>query len=122
MTDFRAIFRYEHAVWTAKLSDYFNNPDGSFTVEEAGDDAACPLGQWLYSEGEKNFGAIPEFATCKNLHIDYHKLSAEIVGKLNNGEKLNKKETLGIGSKYDKLALDLAASIIRLQKKIHYEL
>jgi methyl-accepting chemotaxis protein len=117
MTDFRNLFKEEHAVWTAKLSDYFNNPDGSFTVELALDDKACPLGQWIYGEGEQ-YSSLPEFITCKKLHVDYHKLSGEIVSKLNNGEILDKKQTIGMDSRFDQLALELSSSIITLQRKI----
>jgi two-component system chemotaxis sensor kinase CheA len=70
--------RNAHRAWLGRLRQVL---DGhlKMTVEEAGSHHLCALGKWLYSEGLKNYGDIPELRKLEKAHETFHTLVREIV-------------------------------------------
>jgi methyl-accepting chemotaxis protein len=51
--------RLQHVTWRVKLNDFLEGKP-SMTEEQATSHKACDVGKWLYSEGMKKYGTMPE--------------------------------------------------------------
>ncbi|MDQ7786365.1 MAG: CZB domain-containing protein [Thermodesulfovibrionales bacterium] len=96
-TDFTDI-RLKHVTWRVKLDDFFDGKPG-MTGEEATSHKACDMGKWLYAEGMKKYGTMPEMQELEKKHVELHatvknimtlKQSANISAEKEEREKLDK--------------------------------
>jgi hypothetical protein len=114
--DFREALK-AHTMWKVRLSDYFTLADNSLDAAEVEIDNRCVLGKWIYGEGIA-YSHIPEYEMLKNYHKDFHKIAANLIRRVNNGEVLDKKEVLGLNSEYDTVSMNVSQYILALQRKV----
>lgn len=63
--------RLKHVTWRVKLDDFLEGKP-EMTEEEATSHKACDVGKWLYSEGMKKYGAMPEMQELEKIHVELH--------------------------------------------------
>lgn len=81
-------------------------------------DYKCELGKWLEGEG-KQFGSLPEFATVKSNHANFHKIAAGIVQRANSGEKVSHELVLGGKSEFVIASTAVVRSLMALKSKVN---
>ncbi len=82
--------RDAHRAWLGRLREVLDGRK-AMTLEEAGSHRLCLLGQWIYSEGIKNYGDLAEVHALEKDHEKFHNLVREIV-QLRNTDELAKAE------------------------------
>lgn len=63
--------RAKHLEWKTKLQSFLKTGTG-LTSAQASSEKDCELGKWLYSEGLKHYGALPEMAKLEMAHKSMH--------------------------------------------------
>lgn len=105
-----------HARWKTLLHIYLTHPDGSIDVNNLQSDCKCDLGRWIYAEGAK-YSALPEYTALKDAHAKFHYIAAEIVKKVDAGQRLNPDVEIGIGSAFGKASNVVVNTVKELMKK-----
>ncbi len=85
-----SLARTKHVVWKARLRSFLDG-HGRLTAEQATQHTECELGKWLYSEGIRDYGSLPEMQTLVREHELLHRTIRAIVdlkaaGKLIDAE------------------------------------
>lgn len=75
-----------HGMWKQRLKQAIDGGSSEFTVERVKPDNNCDFGKWLYSLGDKE-KASANFKTVRELHADFHKVAADVLGKALKGDK-----------------------------------
>lgn len=107
-----------HAAWKQKLANYIQNPDKSLKHEDVCADNKCPLGKWIYGDGEK-YSHLNEFQKLKPAHAKFHKEAAEIVKKANSGIKVSSEMALSATSPFTNASKEVAQIILTLKNNIN---
>jgi hypothetical protein len=69
-----------HTAWKARLQQVLDGTSKEkFEIEEVSQDCNCFLGKWIYSEGKKQFGSLPEFEAVRSAHADFHVSAGEVL-------------------------------------------
>ena len=68
--DFNEI-SFKHTQWRIRLHRFLSGEE-NLTLEQAGTHRGCALGQWIHSEGRKNFGHLREMLDLAKVHRDMH--------------------------------------------------
>jgi methyl-accepting chemotaxis protein len=89
-TDFTEI-RLQHITWRAKLNDFLEGKS-SMSAAEATSHTACDVGKWLYSEGMKKYGEMPEMQELEKIHIELHLTVKNILQLKQSGKILDQEE------------------------------
>ena len=105
-----------HARWKTLLHIYLGHPDGSIEVNNLQSDCKCDLGRWIYAEGAK-YNTLPEYTVLKEAHAKFHHIAAEIVRKVDAGQRLNSDVELGMSSPFSKASSGVVNTIKELMKK-----
>ena len=85
-----------HTAWKTRLQLVLDGTsDEEFEIEEVSQDCNCFLGKWIYSEGKKQFGHLPEFEAARGAHADFHVSAGEVlfqhqIGNVEQAERLLK--------------------------------
>jgi hypothetical protein len=114
--------RLKHVTWRVKLDDFFEGKPG-MTVEEATSHKACDVGNWLYSEGMKKYGTMPEMQELEIKHIELHATVKNIMTLKQSGnisaEQEEREELDKILRKVMFLLVDIEQKLIT--QKINHE-
>ena len=102
------------SAWKATLSGYLSKPDGSLQPNES--DSQCPLGQWIYGEGQK-WALEPAFSTLKTEHAAFHKATAGVVRKANSGKPTEEETALGSHSDFGRASTAVVTAIIAIKRE-----
>ncbi len=85
--------RDAHRAWLGRLRQVLDGRQ-DMTLEEAGSHRLCVLGKWIYSEGLKNYGDLPEIRDLEQAHEQFHNVVREIVGHRIAGDQSRAEEML----------------------------
>lgn len=108
-----------HIAWKQKLKGII---DGTGTEvldpTKVSRDDQCPLGKWIYSEGQQKFGGMAGFQELVSSHAHFHKcaghtLELALDGKYQEAEK----EMTGSGS-FSKASLNVSRHLLKLWKEL----
>lgn len=84
-----------HIKWKVRLSQFIDGTSAeklnSATVCK---DNLCDLGKWIYGDGAK-YKAAPRYQDLVKKHANFHVCAADIVKKVEGGDKTGAKSSLG---------------------------
>jgi hypothetical protein len=106
-----------HARWKSRLTGYSNNPDHSIDAAELGDDNRCELGKWISGEAKK-YAHMPEMIALKVSHTAFHRAAADVVRKIDSGEKCDCMVLTGFKSEFGGAAQKVDTQLRALADKI----
>lgn len=75
--DFEAA-RRGHRHWKVKARAYINDVDVSFDQSTADNPSACPLGNWVYGDGQR-YNNLPSFQALEREHAEFHAIIGRII-------------------------------------------
>ncbi len=104
-----------HSAWKQKLANYLARPDGSLDPNVVGRDDRCPLGQWLHGDGRAH--ASPTFDDLLAAHAAFHEGAAEIVRRIDGGERVDADCVLGDGSAFAERSLTCITLIVKMKRQ-----
>ena len=81
-----ALAKTKHMAWKNKLRHFLDGQE-PLTAAHAVSHKQCDLGKWLYSDGLKNFGDIPEMMEMEDVHEKMHGYIGDIIKQYNDGHK-----------------------------------
>jgi methyl-accepting chemotaxis protein len=79
------VFRIKHIAWKTMLKAFLEGR-GSLAEEKAVSHKDCDLGKWLYAEGLKQYGKIPEMRKLETVHEDLHAMVRRIISLKRSGD------------------------------------
>lgn len=78
--------RSKHLAWKGRLRAYLDGKE-TMKLEEAVSPRFCSLGQWLYSDGLRDFGHLPRVRELEKLHAEMHAAVGRVIQKNEQGDK-----------------------------------
>jgi len=63
--------RTKHRLWITRLRSFLDGKE-SLTEQQIVSHKDCDLGKWIYAEGIKKYGNIPQFQQLEKIHEDFH--------------------------------------------------
>ena len=105
-----------HAAWKTKLRTLINAGQGEVDEKKLGSDNACPVGQWLYGEGQRH-ASQPGFAAVRDNHKRFHQLAGSVAVKAKAGQKAAAAAILD-SSEYGQASLAVVQAIAVLRKAV----
>jgi methyl-accepting chemotaxis protein len=112
-TDFTDI-RLKHISWRVKLNDFLEGKPG-MTEEQAISHETCDVGKWLYSEGMKKYGTMPEIQELEKIHFALHSTVKNIIALKLSGNIFAEKEEL---EKLDKILRKIMFLLVDIEQKL----
>lgn len=102
-----------HVGWKMKLLNAIQNGE---VLDRAlvSQDNKCDFGKWLYGEGPKSHGTIPEFHDVRRKHKAFHETVASVVDLLIQGNKESAIAMVHTGA-YAKASNDLIDAVKKLK-------
>ena len=85
------------------------------TEEQAISHEACEVGKWLYSEGIKKYGTMPEIQELEKIHIALHLTVKKIISLKLSGNIFAEKEEL---EKLDKILRKIMFLLVDIEQKL----
>jgi hypothetical protein len=76
-------------------------------------DNQCPLGKWLYAEGERQFGSHPYFQKVVKSHGHYHLSAGNTLWLVQDGKLAEAKHELSTGN-FARISLHLTSQLMHL--------
>ncbi len=104
-----------HAAWKTKLRTLING-QGEVDEKKLGTDNACPLGQWLYGEGQK-YASQPAYKAVRDNHQRFHQLAGSVAMKAKAGQKAAAVAILD-SSDYGQASMAVVQAISVLRKAV----
>jgi methyl-accepting chemotaxis protein len=80
-----SVARVKHSSWKVKLRGFLDGKPG-LTVEQATSHTECDLGKWLYAEGLKKYGSLPEMKSLEKEHAEMHKIVKAVMTLKTSGK------------------------------------
>jgi hypothetical protein len=102
-----------HLAWRKQLEDMLANRNHDLLdAEQTSRDDRCVLGMWLYSEGKRLFGRLPEYEKLRHTHAEFHECAAKIliehsIGSQEAGDELLK-------GRFNRLSRQIQLDVVRL--------
>jgi hypothetical protein len=106
-----------HGKWKARLRAYLAEPDGSLLAPEIALDNICELGMWISGKGGK-YSDLPEFQSLRSEHARFHKAAAEIVRKVDSGQRVTEEAALGAKSEFSSASADVVRTITSFKAEV----
>ena len=97
-----------HLAWKTRVRTYLDGDHTILTKEQACSHRDCKLGQWYYTEGQKNYSGNPAFKQIEVPHEELHKIIKDIV---NANESGNKQEAEMLYQRIDPLSKEIVGLI-----------
>ena len=84
-----------HIKWKIRLNQFIDGT-GMEKLQSAtvGKDNLCDLGKWIYGDGLK-YKSLPPYQDLVKKHANFHVCAAEVVKKVEGGDKNGAKSALG---------------------------
>lgn len=77
-----------HMKWKVRLDAYINGTSTeTLNVDVVCRDDQCPLGKWIYSRGNNEFGYSETFFDMKAHHAHFHRCAGDVLRAAQAGEK-----------------------------------
>lgn len=84
-----------HIKWKVRLSQFIDGTSSEqLNSADVCRDNLCDLGKWIYGDGSR-FEATPHYHDLVRKHAHFHVCAAEIVKKVEGGDKTGAKAALG---------------------------
>lgn len=82
--------KLKHTAWKLRIRDFLDGKPG-LTAAQASSHKDCDLGKWLYSEGLKNWGSLPDMKALEKEHETLHRtiktiIDLKVAGKVKQAE------------------------------------
>jgi methyl-accepting chemotaxis protein len=106
-----------HVKWKIKLQAYINVRGEKLDANTIAKDNACALGQWLSNEASKLQGNAT-FQTLKGDHSAFHKAAADVVKKVDAGDKAGATALMGSGSEFMTKSMKVVGGISAIRKSV----
>lgn len=75
-----------HLAWLHKLEIIVEQQLlTDYDVELVKEDCNCPLGKWIYNQAKESYGDSEIYIALKKSHAKFHRIAAEILTNINNG-------------------------------------
>jgi len=104
-----------HIKWKIRLTQFIEGSAAEkLQSATAGKDNLCELGKWIYGEGAK-YKALPHYADLVKKHADFHGHAAEVVKKVEAGDRVGAKSALG--GPFAAASKDTVTAIMNLKKE-----
>ena len=81
-----ALAKTKHMAWKNKLRHFLDGKE-ALTSAHAVSHKDCDLGKWLYSDGLKMYGDIPQMMEMEDVHEKMHGYIGDIIRQYNDGNK-----------------------------------
>ena len=106
-----------HSKWKARLLEAIKESKSDFKVEEVQKDNACEFGKWLYSLPESD-KRIADELEIKELHANFHKVAASILGLAVKGSKNLAMAKMEFGGDYGKTTGKLVFALTKWKDRL----
>lgn len=80
------------------------------------DHTECTMGQWYYSRGKADFGALPEFTAIEQPHQKIHQLVHQAVAAYNRGDR---DTAARLATEVEQLSHQIVDALNKLEQKIN---
>jgi Chemoreceptor zinc-binding domain len=78
-----------HNAWNTRLKKVIDKTsDEVFDVEIVSQDTHCFLGRWIYGEGKRLCGHLPEYEMVRKTHAEFHECAAEVLSEHQKGNDI----------------------------------
>jgi hypothetical protein len=102
-----------HWEWRIQLRLFVSGHGGPFDTSTVGRDDACDLGIWIRGEGARH-AAMPSLAHLESAHAAFHEAAAEIVKRVNDGDRDGARALIEPGTRFDHASNATVLAILRL--------
>lgn len=109
-----------HLAWKDRLAKHFETVNSALNPSDIATDNKCALGMWIYGVEDRHRN-METFEKLKAVHANFHVCTSKLVARRNSGEKMDPQTTLGAGSEYDKLSLEVIRLIHKLKEELEGE-
>jgi hypothetical protein len=106
-----------HADWKRRLQSAAKN-GVALDVETIGRDDCCDLGQWLYSNGQRLYGHLPEFQRLIGKHSEFHAITGMVASFINENSASDADSMLGGSTQFSYASMDVVLAIQDLKKAV----
>jgi methyl-accepting chemotaxis protein len=106
--------RLKHVTWRVRLNDFLEGKPG-MTEEQATSHEACDVGKWLYSQGMKKYGSMPEMQKLEKIHVELHSTVKNIISLKRSGDLSAEKEKLEY---LDKILRKIMFLLVDIEQKL----
>lgn len=105
-----------HAAWKNRLEAQIRGDAGeTLSVAAVAADNNCALGKWIHGDGRDQFGAYPEYAQLRKVHVDFHLCAGGILSDAHDGNTVAADGALRKDFRHHSDAVQLA--LVRLYAK-----
>jgi len=108
------IARNKHVFWKIRLRGFLDGQE-SLTEEQALSHKDCDLGKWLYNDGMKRYGTIPEMKALEKEHISLHARVRRIMELKHAGSMAAAREEL---KQLDRISDHVVALLTAVEQKV----
>jgi hypothetical protein len=106
-----------HRTWVSRFQTSLNGSNTEvFDLTKAGDDTACPLGQWLSSKRSIKTLGGESHTRIARLHSAFHEIAGDIALRLNQHQSTEDSQALL--NEFDNLTKQLVQLLQLAKKKI----
>ncbi|MBK9308601.1 MAG: CZB domain-containing protein [Nitrospira sp.] len=105
-----------HGLWKTKLRQ---NIAGTLSLNPAdvSVDNRCEFGKWLYGLSGSSAASDPHYKEVLDLHKAFHKAAAEVVTKVQVGDKAGAEASVGLHGEYTAASSRLTAKMVEWKRK-----
>ena len=107
-----------HLDWKMKLSRYLEKPDQSLDPKKVCLDNACPLGKWIYGDGQK-FNHLSTHEHLRLAHAQFHVTAADIITLINTKQFKEANIKLAPSGSYSTVSEKCVGLIKKLKDEVH---
>lgn len=111
-----ATAKLKHMSWKLKLRDFLDGKPG-LTAAQATSHRDCDLGKWMYGDGLKRYGNVPEMAKLEKIHETLHKTVKQIVDLKTAGKTIEAEREYTKVDGISRQIVDLLTAIEAVVKK-----
>jgi len=102
-----------HWEWRIQLRLFVTGHGAPFDASTAGRDDLCDLGMWIRGDGAR-YAALPSLAHLKSAHAAFHQAAAEVVKRVNDGDRDGARALLEPSSTFDHASNATVLAVLRL--------
>lgn len=104
-----------HIKWKIRLAQFIDGTGGEKLASSAiSKDNLCDLGKWIHGDGAK-YKQLPHYQDLITKHANFHVCAAEVVKKVELGDKAGAKSLLG--GAFASASKETIAAIMELKKE-----
>jgi hypothetical protein len=105
-----------HGLWKVKLRQSIAGTL-SLSPAEVVVDNRCEFGKWLYGMAGSSMTSDPHYKEVLDLHKAFHKAAAEVVSKVQAGDKAGAEASVGLQGEYTPASSRLTAKMMEWKRK-----